>query len=126
MGFEAGFFAGYALLLVGVAAGLHRLGKVNTTPWRSRTLGGYRRQHPVPEPPPTGEADWPHSEAGRVYTLVALVTTLAAVTLLIVGLARNHRPVEIAVLGAAALTATATSTALARAFMGKNRARRRA
>lgn len=121
MGFEAVFFTGYPLLLIGAALGLHRLGKVDTSPWRSRVLAGHRRQ--VPGPPPTDEADWPHSEAGRVHTLVALVTALSAVTLVIVGLARNHSPAESVVLGAVALLAVATSAVLARAFTAKYRTR---
>lgn len=121
MRFEAVFLACYALVLVGAAGGLHRLGKMNTSPWRSRVLAGHRRQ--VPGPPPTDGTDWPHSEAGRLNTLVALVTALSAVTLAIVGLARNHRPIEIAVLGVVAFAAAAATLGLARAFTGGSRAR---
>ncbi|TMR90091.1 hypothetical protein [Nonomuraea basaltis] len=74
---ETVFVACYALVLLGVAAGLHRLGRANTSPWASRVLSGYRRQ--VPDPPdPAAPTDWPHSENGRLHTLVALVATWPA------------------------------------------------
>ncbi|MEU5994910.1 hypothetical protein ABZ806_38540 [Spirillospora sp. NPDC047418] len=111
---EAVFVACYALVLVGVAGGLHRLGKIDTSPWRSRALAAHRRQ--APEPPPTDRADWPHSEAGRLNTLIALITALSAVTLVIVELARHHRPAEIALLSTAGLVAATTITLLLRAF----------
>ncbi|WP_396446531.1 hypothetical protein [Actinomadura sp.] len=115
---EAVFIACYALLLVGVAGGLHRLGKVDTSPWRSRALAAHRRQ--APGPPPTGRADWPHSEAGRLNTLIALITALSAVTLVIVELARNHRPAEIPLLGTAGLAAATTTALLLRAFTNRS------
>ncbi|MFG2250139.1 hypothetical protein [Spirillospora sp. NPDC048823] len=118
---EAVFIACYALLLVGVAGGIHRLGKIDTSPWRSRALAAHRRQ--VPEPPPTDQDDWPHSEAGRLNTLIALITALSAITLVIVELARHHRPAEIAMLGAVGLTAATTTAVLAHAFAGRPGAR---
>ncbi|GAA1827436.1 hypothetical protein [Actinomadura chokoriensis] len=114
---EAVFITCYALLLVGVAGGLHRLGKIDTSPWRSRALAAHRRQ--APEPPPTGRADWPHSEAGRLNTLIGLITALSAVTLVIAELARHHRPAEIALLSTAGLAAATTTTLLLRAFTHK-------
>ncbi|MFC4054893.1 hypothetical protein ACFOY4_34835 [Actinomadura syzygii] len=117
MRFEAVFVAGYALLLVGVAAGLHRLGGQDTSPWRSRMLAGHRRRTADP-PPDTGSADWPHSEAGRLHTGIALVTAVAAATLSAAEMVRHHRPVEIAVLGAIALTAIAATVRLWAVFAG--------
>ncbi|WP_030177221.1 hypothetical protein [Spirillospora albida] len=105
MRFEPGFIACYTLVLIGGAAGLHRLGKVDTSPWRSRALAGYRRA--VPDPPDPGPPAWPHTESGRLHTLMALVVAVAAVTLPLAELLRYHRPVEVAVLGTVALAAAA-------------------
>lgn len=137
MRFEAAFIACYATVLLGVAAGLHRLGKIDTSPWRSRVLAGHRRQVPG-SPPGTAAGDagpagddegaggagdvvsaagagepagWPHSEAGRLHTLIGSVALAAALTLTVVGLVRHHRPVEALVLGA---TAVAAGTGLVR------------
>ena len=43
---------------------------------------------------------WPHSEAGRFHRGLALTLIALAMLVLVVGLARNHAPEEVAVLGA--------------------------
>ena len=42
---------------------------------------------------------WPHSEAGRFHRVIALMLVVLAGLVLVVGLARNHEPFELAVLG---------------------------
>ena len=42
---------------------------------------------------------WPHSEAGRFHRVIALMLVALAGLVLIVGLARNHEPSELAALG---------------------------
>lgn len=104
MRFEVGFVACYALVLLGAAAGLHRLGKRNTSPWTSRALAGHRRQAPEPLPV-TDPADWPHSDARRLHTLIALVIVTAVLTLAITEVVRHHRGAEVLVLCGVALLA---------------------
>lgn len=104
---EALFVAGYALGLLAVGAGLHRLGRVNTDAWSSRLFAGYRAQ--VPDAPPAATAaDWPHSEAPRLYTVIAAVAAVAALVLCAGEIARHHRPVEAAALLAVAAAAVVT------------------
>lgn len=94
---EVVFVAGYAGVLVAAAVGLRRLGRVNSSPWSSRLFAAYRRQ--VPDAPlPEVAVDWPHTEARRLYSGMAMVAALAAVVLAGVELARHHRPVEAVVL----------------------------
>ena len=42
---------------------------------------------------------WPHSEAGRFHRVIALMLVAVAALVLLVALARNHAPVEVAALG---------------------------
>jgi hypothetical protein len=42
---------------------------------------------------------WPHSEAGRFHRVIALMLVVLAALVLVVGLARNHAPSELAALG---------------------------
>ena len=42
---------------------------------------------------------WPHSEAGRFHRVIALMMVALAALVLIVALARNHAPAELAALG---------------------------
>jgi hypothetical protein len=41
---------------------------------------------------------WPHSEAGRFHRAISLMIVALAVLVLVVGIARNHEPVDAAVL----------------------------
>jgi len=110
---EVLFVAGYAATLLAASAGLHRLGRVNTSPWRGRVLAGHRRalgehgrgQHPT-------RSDWPHSEVPHLHTGIALVAVVAAILLAVAELARHHRPPEVLLLGTVAATAAATATLL--------------
>jgi hypothetical protein len=43
---------------------------------------------------------WPHSEAGRFHRGISLMMVALAMLVLLVGVARNHAPSELAVLGA--------------------------
>jgi hypothetical protein len=98
---EVVFVAAYALVLVLAAAGIARLGRVNSSPWASRVLAGHRRQvgAQVPDAPTeVGTVDWPHSEVPRFHAGMALVPLGAAALLAVAELARHHRPVEVAVL----------------------------
>ena len=67
----------YSLVLLGAAQALRALGRRSTSPWKSRTLAGYRRATGV-EPEPMTDDDWPHSEVPRLYDGMALVAALAA------------------------------------------------
>lgn len=115
MRFEAGFVACYALVMLLGAVGLHRLGRKDSSAWTSRALAGHRRQAPGP-PPETNPADWPHSEAGRLHTLVALVIAAASLTLTLVELFRHHNAIELPALALTALAAAAALTHLTTQF----------
>jgi len=91
---EAIFLAGYALVLVAVAAGLESLGRRSADPWSSRVLAASR---PPDRPKPQGQADWPHSEVPGFHLGVSGVVLAAALVLTTVSVVRNHRPVELAV-----------------------------
>lgn len=90
---EAIFLAGYALVLVAVAAGLASLGRRTADPWSSRVLVASR----PPDEDLDGEADWPHSEVGAFHLGVSGVVLAAALLLTIVSVARHHRPLELMV-----------------------------
>jgi hypothetical protein len=105
---EVVFVAAYALVLLCAAAGIARLGRVNSSPWASRVLAGHRRQ--VRDAgADSWSADWPHSELPRFHAGMALVPVVAGALLTVAELARHHRPAEVAgllaVLALAALTA---------------------
>ncbi|MEO6204211.1 MAG: hypothetical protein ABIO67_02340 [Mycobacteriales bacterium] len=100
MSFEAGFVAAYCALLLLGAVGLVRLGRVNTSPWASRALAGHRREQP--EPRERKPSTWPHSEMPTLHSTVAAVAAAAATLLATAELARQHQPLEAAVLGAVA------------------------
>lgn len=95
----------YGVVLVGIAAGLHRLGRISTSPWASRVTLGHRRavgEEAVPEDP---RSDWPHSDAPVVYTAMGLVAAVAAVVLCLGVLLVHHKPFDIVVLVAIAASA---------------------
>ena len=99
---EAGFAAGYALVLLAVVGALEAYGRQSTSAWASRVFAGYRRA--VPDAPQPAEPDdWPHSEVGRFHRVLSLSVSAVAVVLLVAELVRHHRPVEIAVLVAVAV-----------------------
>ncbi|MGE5763839.1 MAG: hypothetical protein ACM3ZF_08180 [Mycobacterium leprae] len=106
---EVVFVALYALVLLAAAAGIARLGRVNSSPWASRVLVGHRRQLRDPAAAESWSADWPHSEVPRFHAGMALVPIVAAALLSVAELARHHRPAEVAgllaVLALAGLTA---------------------
>jgi hypothetical protein len=95
---EAVFLAGYALVLVAVAAGLESLGRRSADPWSSRVLAASRPpDRPQPDEQPHGQADWPHSEVPGFHLGVSGVVLAAALVLTMVSVVRNHRPVELVV-----------------------------
>lgn len=110
---EVVFVAGYAVFLLGLAWLLARLGRVNTDPWSSRALAGYRAQ--AAEVPDRAEAqDWPHSEVPRLHTGLAVVATAAATLLPVAEAFRHHAPAELALLGPVACTGLAFGVHLMR------------
>ncbi len=111
MSFEAGFVAVYAVGLILAAGGLFRLGRVNTSPWRSRVLAAYRDQAPEP-PDAEPRTDWPHSEVARLHTAAACVAAAAATLLSAAELARQHHPLEVLALGATAVAGSAVTAVL--------------
>jgi hypothetical protein len=105
------FVAAYTGVLLVAAAGLHRLGRIDTSPWRSRVLAGHRRAIGAVPWRERSSADWPHSEVPRLYTGIGAVAAAAAVVLPAGLLVAHHRLPEVAVLGPA--------TVLALWFLGK-------
>jgi hypothetical protein len=85
---------GYAVGLLLLAALIRRVGEANTDAWSSRLFAAYRAQ--APSPPVDDAADWPHSEAPRLYRAVAAVAGIAALVLGLMELVRHHRPPEVA------------------------------
>jgi Transposase DDE domain len=57
---------------------------------------------------------WPHSEAGRFHRVIALLLVALAGLVLIVGLARNHEPSELAALGGLLVMSVLVTRLLAR------------
>jgi hypothetical protein len=57
---------------------------------------------------------WPHSEAGRFHRVIALLLVALAGLVLIVGLARNHEPSELAALGGLVVVSALATRLLAR------------
>ena len=94
-----------------VAAALHRLGRVNSDPFRSRALAGYRAG--VAEPLPVRD-DWPHHEARRLYTAIGAVAAAAALLLCAGELVRHHAVAEVLVLLAVAVPSASVGTGLIR------------
>ncbi|HEX5740995.1 MAG TPA: hypothetical protein VFY17_05505 [Pilimelia sp.] len=118
MPFEVLFAAGYSLLLTGGALGLHRLGRVDPSPWSSRALAGYRAQAPEPPAAVPPEA-FPHRDAGRLHSAVAAVACVAALLVAATQLARHHRPAEVVLLaGCTAAAAAALRPVLRGALPG--------
>ena len=91
---EAMFLAGYAAVLVAVAAGLEALGRRSTHPWSSRILAASR---PPDVQQPDGETDWPHSEVPVFHLAVSGVVLTAALGLTAASVARHHGEVELGV-----------------------------
>ncbi|SNS51819.1 hypothetical protein [Actinoplanes regularis] len=114
MPFEVVFTAGYGLLLIAGAIGLHRLGRRDPSAWSSRMLAGYRAQHP--EPTPAGPPDaFPHHDLGRLHSAVGAVACLAALLLTVAQLVRHHRPGEAVLLAGCAVAAAVVLRPLLRA-----------
>src|SRR5688572_22004840 len=97
MSFETAFFAGYAVVLLLVGAGLRRLGRVSTDAWSSRLFAAYRAQAPEPIEPATS-AVWPHNELPLLRSALAAVASAAAALLCSAALIRDHRPPAVALL----------------------------
>jgi hypothetical protein len=131
--FEALFLLVYANGLLLAALGLHRLGRVDPSPWRSRVLAGHRRHHPDTSPTPPAAPDtaggpahrlapggspntWPHAEQPRLHTGIALVAVTAALVLTIAGLWRHHHDLDLTLLTATAAAACAVLARLSHTF----------
>jgi hypothetical protein len=108
--FEGGFVAVYAVGLLLLSCGLFRLGRVSTSPWRSRVLAAYRDQALDVV---TG-TDWPHSEVVRLYTAAACVASTAATLLSAAELVRHHHAFEVLALGTPALAGFIVTAGLVR------------
>jgi hypothetical protein len=123
---EVAFIAGYATVLLLAALALHRLGRAAGAPvWRSRLLAGYRRADGRGDPAdtefgPADRAGWPHVEARRLHSGVAVVAASAALLLAGAEGIRHHHPAETVLLTAVAGTALAV---LARLVRGLRRRR---
>lgn len=91
---DAAFLAGYAVALVGLAAGLVVLGQRSTDPWSSKVLAASR--------PPASErtdeqASWLHTDVPAFHLCLSAVALTAAVLLTAVNAVLHHRPLEVAV-----------------------------
>jgi hypothetical protein len=91
---EAAFLAGYAIVLVAVAAGVESLGRRPTRPWTSRMLAAARAPD---ERLVDDEGDWPHSEVPVFHLGLSGVVLAAALLLTAVSVARHHDPIELLV-----------------------------
>lgn len=91
---EAAFLAGYALALVGVAAGLVALGRRSTDPWSSKVLAASR---PHAAERTDEQASWLQSDVPKLHLGVSGVALGAALLLTAVNTIRHHRPIEIVV-----------------------------
>ena len=89
---EAAFLAGYALVLILVAAGLGSLGRRPTHPWASRMLAASK---PPAERPVNGDDDWPHSEVPVFHLGLSGVALAAAALLTAANVGRHHGPIEL-------------------------------
>lgn len=91
---EAAFLAGYAIALVGLAAGLVALGRRSTDPWSSKVLAASRP--PVSERPDE-QASWLHSDVPAFHLCLSGVALGAALLLTTVNAVRHHHPIEVIV-----------------------------
>lgn len=91
---EAAFLAGYAAVLLAIAAGVDLLGRRSTHPSASRMLAASRApdQRPVDH-----KANWPHSEVPVFHLGLSGVVLAAALLLTAVSVARHHDPIELLV-----------------------------
>lgn len=113
------FVAAYTAVLLGAAAGLHRLGRVDPSPWRSRVLAGHRRAVGAMPAPHRSDPDWPHSEVPRLYTGIGTVAAAAAAVLPAAVLVGYHRPAEVLLLGVAIGVAAAALARLVAALRAR-------
>lgn len=91
---EAAFLAGYAIVLLAIAAGVESLGRRPTQPWAAKMLAGSRApdQRRV-----DAKTDWPHSEVPVFHLGLSGVVLAAALLLTAASVARHHDPIELVV-----------------------------
>lgn len=77
----AAFLAGYSLVLVVVAWGLHGLGRRSRSPWARASHGTESGSRGTGSGP-----DWPHSEVPKLHAAIASVAAVGAVLLSGVGI----------------------------------------
>lgn len=106
---EVVIVSGYAVGLLLLAALIRRVGDASTDAWSSRMFAAYRAQAPAPLDRASA-ADWPHTEAPRLYRVVSLVAAAAGLVLCLVEVLHHHRPQELAVEAVAIGVLVATLT----------------
>lgn len=123
MTFEAVFLSGYADLLLLAALGLHRLGRINPSPWAGRVLAGHRRRHPEAAVPRDDDPrrTWPLREQPRLHTGIALVATTAALVLGMVGLWRYRDATDTLLFSVPSVAALVVLHRLGRTLAGQPR-----
>jgi hypothetical protein len=89
---EAAFLAGYATLLLAIAAGIESLGRRPTQPWAAKMLAAGR---PPDQRRVDHETDWPHSEVPVFHLGLSGVVLAAALVLTATSGARHHDPIEL-------------------------------
>lgn len=109
------FLVGYSVALIGLASGLHLLGRKSITAWSARSA--------VTAPPGEGSSrsaagpDWAEIESSRLHTVIGLVAAAAAVALPLAGLCVYRPAVERAVLASTALIAVLAGSVILRSVI---------
>jgi hypothetical protein len=125
--FETVFFLLYANGLLLLSLGLHRIGRIDPSPWAGRVLAGHRLNQELrvsgdehrtgtSSSPGAHGADvardgasdgasgdvgglaWPQDQQPRIYTALATVAAAAAAVLAFAGVARHHHGVGVVLL----------------------------
>jgi hypothetical protein len=100
---EVAFAAGYALVMVGAAHGIDRVGRAGFR--RRQTSGG--------SPDVTADAPWPELGSMTLHRVIAAVAVVASLGLVAVMLIRHHDGTDIATLAVPALLGLAAVRGLA-------------
>jgi len=106
------FLVGYSVALLGLASGLHLLGRKPIAAWSAHSAVAARPDD-GPDRPQAG-SDWAEVESGRLHTVIGLVAAAAAVVLPLAGLCVFRTTVERAVLTTTALVAVLTGSVIVR------------
>lgn len=115
------FLAVYSVLLVGLASGLHWLGRRTITAWsaESAVVGS----HDDGSDPSQIDPGWAHNESSRLHTVIGLVAAVAAIVLPLAGMIIYRTAAERTLLAVVAAIGALTFVMIMRA-MNRHRAGR--